>query len=100
MVTVTKSHQSLTTAKNSCASNCAQVIEMCGEKIGAGNETRTRDPDLGKIVPQRAQVRVSKWNSGFSQEVRNAQLDSNSSDLRRAAIRERSGGPFLGATRG
>ena len=27
---------------------CRQVILTC--KTGAGNETRTRDPDLGKVV--------------------------------------------------
>ena len=25
-------------------------VEVCGSKFGAGNETRTRDPDLGKVV--------------------------------------------------
>ena len=27
-----------------------QVQDSTMEKIGAGNETRTRDPDLGKVV--------------------------------------------------
>ena len=25
-------------------------LELCGSTLGAGNESRTRDPDLGKVV--------------------------------------------------
>ena len=31
--------------------HCLEVMSMVGAMgIGAGNETRTRDPDLGKVV--------------------------------------------------
>ncbi|BAQ75421.1 putative uncharacterized protein [Pseudomonas sp. Os17] len=27
-----------------------EFVELCSAMFGAGNETRTRDPDLGKVV--------------------------------------------------
>ena len=35
-----------------CGNECVEILDLCTSRreIGAGNETRTRDPDLGKVV--------------------------------------------------
>ena len=35
-----------------CGNECVEILDWCTSRreIGAGNETRTRDPDLGKVV--------------------------------------------------
>ena len=53
-----------------------------GENAGAGNETRTRDPDLGKVAPHRTQSRDYTGNFGFGYSPRNAQLNTANFGLR------------------
>ena len=33
-----------------CFNDLETLVEVSGSQFGAGNETRTRDPDLGKVV--------------------------------------------------
>ena len=43
------------------------LLLACGRKFGAGNETRTRDPDLGKVVLyQLSYSRFKNWSSQYA----------------------------------
>ena len=55
--------------------NMTQVTE----KYGAGNETRTRDPDLGKVVSNDSQLNDKYEYSGNRSEPLNAQSEKHSS---------------------
>lgn len=74
MVIVTTSHQGLTSAHAFGRLGVVQVTAFTERNYGAGNETRTRDPDLGKIVPQAAQDNDNSPKPQVSLVVRNAQL--------------------------
>jgi len=66
----------------------AQVVVGTYKSDGAGNETRTRDPDLGKIVPQIGQAIDIAGNSHPCAAVRNVQWIQHSGCSRDTLISE------------
>ncbi len=60
-----------------CGSECFEILDVCTSRrdIGAGNETRTRDPDLGKVVLY--QLSYSRNRMSFASDW-SGKRDSNS----------------------